>query len=110
MKANPPGRRSKTHPLQHHPIMNPSDLPSSPRRGLLKALGGLTAGLASFPAFSSAQPAKTNTSTAGTDTPSRPAGSKYMGDFIAPKLDKVKVAIIGVGARGMGHAAQLASI
>jgi predicted dehydrogenase len=33
-----------------------------------------------------------------------------MGDFAAPKLDKVKVAIIGVGARGSGHAAQLASI
>ena len=33
-----------------------------------------------------------------------------MGDFVAPKLDKVKVAIIGVGARGSGHAAQLASI
>lgn len=45
--------------------MNPSDLPSSPRRGFLKALGGITAGLASFPAFSSAQPASTNKSTAG---------------------------------------------
>lgn len=33
-----------------------------------------------------------------------------MGDFAAPKLDKVKVAIIGVGARGSGHASQLASI
>jgi predicted dehydrogenase len=33
-----------------------------------------------------------------------------MGDFIAPKLDRVKVAIIGVGARGSGHAVQLASI
>lgn len=33
-----------------------------------------------------------------------------MGDFVAPKLSKVKVAIIGVGARGTGHASQLASI
>ena len=33
-----------------------------------------------------------------------------MGDFTAPKLEKVKVAIIGVGARGSGHAAHLASI
>jgi predicted dehydrogenase len=90
--------------------MNPSDLPSSPRRGFLKALGGITAGLASFPAFSSAQPSGVNTSTAGTDTPSRPSGSKYMGDFVAPKLEKVKVAIIGVGARGAGHASQLATI
>ena len=36
--------------------------------------------------------------------------SQYMGDFSAPKLDKVKVAFIGVGARGTGHAKQLASI
>ena len=36
--------------------------------------------------------------------------SQYMGDFAAPKLDKVKVAFIGVGARGTGHAKQLASI
>ena len=33
-----------------------------------------------------------------------------MGDFAAPKLEKVKVAIIGVGARGSGHAVQLAGI
>ena len=33
-----------------------------------------------------------------------------MGGFAAPKLDKVKVAIIGVGARGSGHAAQLAAL
>src|SRR6478609_9117013 len=82
--------------------MNPSDIPSSPRRGFLKALGGLTAGLAAFPAFSSAQ--------TGASTPSRLSGAKYMGDFAAPKLEKVKVAIIGTGARGSGHAAQLASI
>ena len=36
--------------------------------------------------------------------------SQYMGDFIAPKLDNVKVAFIGVGARGTGHAKQFASI
>ena len=36
--------------------------------------------------------------------------SQYMGDFAAPKLDKVKVAFIGVGARGTGHAKQFASI
>ena len=32
-----------------------------------------------------------------------------MGDFIAPKLNVVKVAFIGVGARGSGHAKQIAS-
>jgi len=36
--------------------------------------------------------------------------SKYMGDFTAPKLEKVRVAFIGVGARGTGHAKQIASI
>ncbi len=34
----------------------------------------------------------------------------YMGDFSAPKLDTVRIALIGVGARGSGHAAQLAQI
>lgn len=82
--------------------MNPSDIPSNQRRGFLKALGGLTAGLAALPAISSAQ---------GTgNPPSRPSGSKYMGDFAAPKLETVKVAIIGVGARGSGHVSQLATI
>ena len=36
--------------------------------------------------------------------------SQYMGDFAAPKLSKVKIAFIGVGARGTGHAKQFASI
>ena len=36
--------------------------------------------------------------------------SQYMGDFSAPKLDVVKVAFIGVGARGSGHAKQIAAI
>ena len=34
----------------------------------------------------------------------------YMGDFAAPKLDTVHIALIGVGARGSGHAEQLAQI
>lgn len=33
-----------------------------------------------------------------------------MGDFSAPKLDTLRVAFIGVGARGVGHAQQLAAI
>ena len=80
--------------------MNPNQPTPTPRRSFIKALGGLTAGLATLPSLASAQ------STA----PSRRSGAKYMGDFAAPKLDKVKVAIIGVGARGSGHASQLASI
>ncbi|MEI6654079.1 MAG: Gfo/Idh/MocA family oxidoreductase [Verrucomicrobiota bacterium] len=70
------------------------------RRDFLKTLGGLSAAMAAFPAFARAQAAG----------PTRPAKAKYMGDFAAPKLDKVKVAIIGVGARGSGHAAQLATL
>lgn len=69
------------------------------RRNFLKTLGGIGAGMAALPALLQAQ-----------NTPSRPSGAKYMGDFAAPKLEKVKVAIIGVGARGSGHIAQLASI
>ena len=76
--------------------MNPSDLPKNPRRNFLKAIGGFAA----LPVLSSAQ----------SSAPARPATAKYRGDFKAPKLDKVKVAIIGVGTRGRGHAAQLAGI
>ncbi len=74
----------------------------TPRRNFLKALGGLTAGLAAIPTISRAQ--------AKDEAPSRAAGAKYMGGFAAPKLDKVKVAIIGCGQRGSGHATQLATI
>jgi predicted dehydrogenase len=70
------------------------------RRNFLKTLGGATAAMAALPALASGQ----------VPAPSRKAGAKYMGDFAAPKLDKVRVALIGVGARGSGHAAQLAAI
>ena len=33
----------------------------------------------------------------------RSAQSKYMGNFSAPKLPNVRIAVIGVGARGPGH-------
>ena len=33
----------------------------------------------------------------------RPLKSQYMGGFAAPKLEKVRAAFIGVGARGGGH-------
>jgi predicted dehydrogenase len=33
----------------------------------------------------------------------RPMASKYMGDFAADPIENVKIAIIGVGARGPGH-------
>jgi hypothetical protein len=36
--------------------------------------------------------------------------SHYMGDYSAPKLETVRVAFIGVGARGTGHARQISTI
>ncbi len=80
--------------------MTPEQSNSTYRRKFLKTIGGLTAGLAALPFAAQAQ----------TAAPSRRSGAKYMGDFASPKLDKVKVAIIGVGARGSSHAGQLASI
>ena len=44
------------------------------------------------------------------ESENRPSEGTYMGDFAAPKLDTVRIAIIGVGARGSGHAKQLAAI
>ena len=41
---------------------------------------------------------------------SRAFGANYMGDFAAPKLETVRCAFIGVGARGTGHARQIAEI
>ena len=70
----------------------------SGRRSFLRTLGGATAAMAALPALASGQ------------APPRRAGAKYMGDFAAPKLDKVRIAMIGVGARGSGHAGQLAAI
>jgi predicted dehydrogenase len=78
-----------------------SDKPNvTERRSFLKAIGGLTAALTTLPAAAAGQGS----------APSRRAGAKYMGDFAAPKLDKVRIALIGVGARGTGHAQQLADI
>ena len=69
------------------------------RRTFLKTLGGATAALAAGPALE-----------AGAQAPPRPAGARYMGDFAAPRLDKVRLAMIGVGARGSGHVRQMAAI
>ncbi|MCH7227707.1 Gfo/Idh/MocA family oxidoreductase [Haloferula sp. A504] len=74
----------------------PGEHATRSRRGFLKALGGVGAGLAAIPGLSQA-------------APSRPTGARYMGGFVAPKLDKVKVAIIGVGARGPTHLAHAAA-
>ncbi len=82
--------------------MNPNEkvnISATGRRNFLKAIGGVGAAMAATAGIANAQ-----------GSPARPSGAKYMGDFAAPKLDKVKVAIIGVGARGSGHAAQLSVI
>jgi predicted dehydrogenase len=79
--------------------MNQDSHQPTHRRNFLKTLGGISAGVAALPSLLEAQ-----------SVSSRPNLSKYMGDFAAPKLDKVKVAIIGVGARGSGHISQLATI
>ncbi|MBD0849974.1 Gfo/Idh/MocA family protein [Maribacter arenosus] len=42
--------------------------------------------------------------------PERPYGAQYMGDFVAPKLETIKAAFIGVGARGPGHLKFFASL
>jgi predicted dehydrogenase len=68
------------------------------RRSFFKKATGLTAGLI---AASSSRLAS---------APIRPSGAHYMGDFVAPKLETVRVAFIGVGARGVEHAKQIAAI
>lgn len=82
--------------------MNKSEAQFRRRRGFLKALGGIITGIAAYPALSYAR-------VGGIVSP-RPSRSKYMGGFASPKLERVKIAIIGVGARGSSHAGQLASI
>jgi predicted dehydrogenase len=72
----------------------------TPRRGFLKSLGGLAAAVTAWPALASGQ----------ASAPRRRAGAQYRGDFAAPRLDKVRVALIGVGARGSGHTTQLSTI
>ena len=83
--------------------MNDNNTPDIPkaasRRGFIKALGGIGAGMAELPAMA-----------APGSAPSRAIGAKYMGDFVAPKLGKVRCAFIGVGARGSGHCRQVGMI
>lgn len=70
------------------------------RREFLKttALAGAGLGLAQFSATSMAE------------APPRASGARYMGGFAAPALPSIRCALIGVGARGAGHAAMLAAI
>lgn len=70
------------------------------RRKFIRNTGVSTAGLALGTSFSNCSTVKTMPESGGT----------YMGDFAAPKIDKVRIAMIGVGYRGTGHAKQLATI
>ncbi|MFS4417284.1 Gfo/Idh/MocA family protein [Maribacter sp. 2307ULW6-5] len=74
--------------------MNPN------RRNFLKKTSFASAGLAMAPTVMNA----------GLFGNARPSSARYMGGFAAPKMDTVRFALIGVGARGSGHARQIASI
>ncbi len=60
--------------------------------------------------LSSAAILSASSSLSGLDYKERDSESNYMGDFVAPKIDNIKAAFIGVGARGTGHAKQIATI
>ena len=79
------------------------------RRGFLKIMGGLGAGvLAGFNPDGKIY-ASQSSKMQNVARP-RPAQAKYMGDYRAPKLETVRCAFIGVGSRGSGHARQIADI
>ncbi len=67
-------------------------------------MGGIAAGFAALPMLGNAAP-----DAAKDAAPSRTAGARYMGGFVAPKLEKVKIAVIGVGARGPTHLSHAAA-
>ncbi|PKA96452.1 putative dehydrogenase [Flavobacteriaceae bacterium MAR_2009_75] len=73
---------------------------NSNRRNFIKKTSMVGAGITLAPSL-----AKANIF-----SPKRALDAKYMGGFAAPKLDKVRFAFIGVGARGSGHAKQIAAI
>ena len=71
---------------------------SKSRRDVLKGLGSLGLGAVALNACgrTGLAPPQANTG--------------YMGDFVAPRIDTVRCAFIGVGSRGGGHARQIAEI
>lgn len=70
------------------------------RRNFLKKTSLTAAAIATATAFDSCAESE----------PQREANAQYMGGFGAPKLDTVRIALIGVGARGSGHARNLAML
>ncbi len=83
------------------------------RRSFLKQLGLLTGSLAAVSAAQAA-PSLSHATSARSENvdgvPGRPFGHQYMGGFKAPKLDTVRIAMIGVGERGYPHTQQLSVI
>lgn len=73
---------------------------NSNRRNFLKKTSLVGAGLFMAPRIANANIFSQN----------RPFSAQYMGGFVAPKLDTVRFALIGVGARGSNHASQIASM
>jgi len=71
------------------------------RRHFVKAVGAVGAGIVAGCAMADK---------GRNDAPLPRSGGKYMGDFAAPKIETVRAAIIGVGARGRGHCRQIAEI
>jgi len=79
------------------------------RRHFLKIAGGL--GVGAFTGFKAAGSEQTPFSGgSNTEFNSRAFNAHYMGDFQASKLETVRCAFIGVGARGSGHLLQIAEI
>lgn len=82
---------------------------SSSRRHFLQSLGLITGAFAlgSTPAMAAA---KSSSPADNSETlPARSSGAIYMGDFCAPKLDRVKIAFIGL-SRGFTHLASSCAI
>ena len=83
---------------------------STNRRDFLKSLGVTGAALAAGGTLTAQNTTAAQAESASPAESGRPSGARYMGDFAAPKLETVRWGIIGVGARGSGHAQQLAQI
>ena len=85
------------------------DILHDSRRNFIKLMGMVGAGFMTGCSTESKNDNKSS-KVANDGWSPRPSGAQYMGDFAAPKLETVRCAFIGVGARGTGHARQIAEI
>jgi len=79
------------------------------RRNFIRLIGGAGAGILGACSGINKN-IQLDSTTKKNDGSSRLTGAQYMGDFAAPKLETVRCGFIGVGARGPGHAIQIAEI